>query len=63
MSHQRMVRRWGTVRGYGGPTVLMLNAVDGPLWTKCGSRAWSGGPSMATALDQGGPIVGGPSVV
>ena len=25
-----MVRRWGTVRGYGGPTVVMLSAVDGP---------------------------------
>ena len=25
-----MVRRWGTVRGYGGPTMVMLSAVDGP---------------------------------
>ena len=33
---------WGTVRGYGGPTVVILSAVDGPPWTKRGSRAWSG---------------------
>ena len=25
-----MVRQWETVRGYGGPSVLMLSAVDGP---------------------------------
>ena len=41
----------------GGPTVMVLSAVDGPLWTKCGSHAWSGGSSMAAALDPGGPIV------
>ena len=41
--HKWMVRRWGTVRGYGGPTVVMLSAVDGPPWTKCGSCAWSRG--------------------
>ena len=47
----------------GGPNVVMLSPVDGPPWTKCGSRAYSGGPSMAAALGPGGPIVGGPLVV
>ena len=32
----------GTVRGYGGPTMVILSAVDGPNWKKRGSRAWSG---------------------
>ena len=31
-----------TVHGYGGPSMLMLSAVDGPAWTKCDSREWSG---------------------
>ena len=57
-----MVRRWGTVRGYGGPTVVMLSAVDGPP-----------GPSVAAMHSPGdrpwlphlvrGPIVAGPLVV
>ena len=47
----------------GGPSVVMLSAVDGPPWTKCSSHAWSGGPYMVAALGPGGPIVEGPSVV
>ena len=40
-----MVRQWETVRGFGGPTVVMLSAVDGPP-----------GPSMAAVHGpEGGP--------
>ena len=31
MSRQWMVRQWGPVCGYGGPSVLMLSAVDGSV--------------------------------
>ena len=61
-----MVRRWGTVRGYGGPTVVMLSAVDSPPWTK---RQWQpcmvrgDHASMAAPFGPGGPIMGGPLVV
>ena len=47
---------WGIVRGYGGPTVVMLSAVDSPP----GPRP---GPSVAAVDGPGGPIVGGPLVV
>ena len=60
-----MVRRWGTVRGYGGPTVVMLSAVDDPPGPSVAAVHGPGGPSMAAALGPGGPIaiVGGPLVV
>ena len=58
-----MVRRWGTVRGKGGPTVVMLSAVDGPPGPSVAAVHGLGGPSMVAALGPGGPIVGGPSVV
>ena len=58
-----MIRRWGTVRGYGGPIVVMLSAVDVPpgpivcMWQQCmvrGDRPW-----LAHLIGPGGPIVGG----
>ena len=58
-----MVRRWGPVRGYGGPSVLMLSAVDGPPGPSVVAVHGPGKPSMAAALGPGGLIVGGPLVV
>ena len=43
--------------------MVMLSAVDGPPWTKCGSHAWSGGPSVAATLGPGGTTLRGPLVV
>ena len=54
-----MVRRWGTVRGKGGPSVVMLSAVDGPPWTKCSSCAWSGGTIHGFRTWSGGTDCGG----
>ena len=58
-----MFRRWGTVRGYGGPIVVMLSAVDSSPWTKHGSRAWSGGTIHGCRIWSGGTDYGGPLVV
>ena len=52
-----MVRRWGTVRGYGGPTVVMLSAVDGSPGPSVASVHGPGRPSMAAALGLGGLLV------
>ena len=49
--------------GGGGPTVVMLSAVDGPPGPSVAAVHGPGGPSMAAALGPGGPIVGGPLVV
>ena len=53
-----MVQRWGTVRGYGEPTVVMLSAIDGPPGPSVAAVHGPRGPSMAAALGPGGPIVG-----
>ena len=58
-----MVRRWGTVRGYAGSTVVMLSAVDSPPEPSVAAVHGLRGPSMAAALGSGGPIMGGPLVV
>ena len=59
-----MVRWWGTVRGYaGGPTMVMLSAVDGPPGPSVSAVYGPGGPSMVAAPGPGVPIVGGPLVV
>ena len=58
-----MVRQWGTVCGYGRPTVVMLNAVNGPPGPSVTAMHGPGGLSMAAALGPEGPIVGGLLVV
>ena len=50
---------WGTVRGYGGPSVVMLSAVDGLPGPSVAAMHGPGRPSMASALGPGGPIAGG----
>ena len=58
-TNECLILRWGTVRGYGGLTVVMLSAVDGPPWTKCGSRAWPGGTIHGCRTWSGGTDCGG----
>ena len=53
-----MIRWWGTVRGYGVPTVVMLSAVDGPPGPSVTVVHDPGGPFMAAVLGPGRPIVG-----
>ena len=53
-----MVRQWGTVRGYGGPRMLMLSAVDGPPGPSVAAVHGPGGPSMAAALGPGDRLWG-----
>ena len=55
-----MVRWWGTVRGYGGPSVLMLSTctVDAPPGPSVAAVHGPGGPSMAAALGLGGRLWG-----
>ena len=47
----------------GGPTVVMLCAIDGDPRPSVAAVHGPGGPSMAAALDLGGLIVGRPLVV
>ena len=48
-----MIRWWGTIRGYGGPSVLMLSAVDGSPGPNVAAVHGPGGPSLAAALGLG----------
>ena len=58
------MQQWGTIRGKGGPTVVMLSAVDGPPGLSVVAVHGPGGPSMTAACGPGRPIGGGgPSVV
>ena len=43
----------------GRPTVVMLNAVDGPPGPSVATMHGPGGPSMATTLGLGGTDCGG----
>ena len=48
-----MVRWWGTVRGYRGPTVVMLSVVNGPPGPSVAAVHGPRRPSMDVALGQG----------
>ena len=50
----------GTVCGYGGPSVLMQSAIDGPPGPSVAAVHGPCEPSKAATLGLGGPILGGP---